>query len=116
VVASHPATGSTDRAKEHAERFNAAVRSGDWAAFADGFAVDARMEFVNVPAGPFVGQTAIAAAYRDNPPEDTLEVRSVSSDDDLDVIEFDWTRGGAGVMALTWTPGGLVSRLVVEFR
>ncbi|HEY2298349.1 MAG TPA: nuclear transport factor 2 family protein [Jatrophihabitans sp.] len=105
-----------DSAEEHAARFNAAVRSGDWAAFADGFAVDARMDFVNVPAGPFVGRTAIATAYRDNPPDDTIEVRSVSSDDLGDVIEFEWTRGGAGAMALTWTPGGLVSRLVVEFR
>ena len=105
-----------DRAHEHVARFNAAVRSGDWTAFATGFAVDARMEFVNVPTGPFVGRTAIAAAYRDHPPDDTVEVRSVGSDGAEDVVEFDWTHGGAGVMALTWTPGGLVSRLVVEFR
>jgi steroid Delta-isomerase len=107
---------TTDRAQQYAARFNEAVRSGDWTAFAAGFAFGAWMEFVNVPTGPFVGRAAIAAAYRANPPDDTVEVRAISSDGLVDVIEFDWTRGGAGVLALTWTPGGLVERLVIEFR
>lgn len=104
-----------ERAREHLRHFNAAVRSGDWAAFAERFAVDARMEFVNVPTGPYVGRAAIAVAYRDNPPDDTLAIRTVCSDGDVDTVAFDWTRGGAGVMTLKWTPAGLVEHLVIEF-
>jgi hypothetical protein len=32
------------------------------------------MEFSGVPVGPFVGKQAIAAAYREQPPDDELRV------------------------------------------
>jgi steroid Delta-isomerase len=104
-----------DRVDEHVRQFNAAVESGEWGPFVDRFAADASMEFVNVPTGPYLGRAAIAAAYRDSPPDDTLAVREVRSDGDVDTVAVDWTRGGAGVMTLEWTAAGLVGRLVVEF-
>ena len=60
--------------REHAERFNAAVESGDFGPLVELFADDAVLEFVGVPAGPFVGRDAIAAAYAAQPPDDALDV------------------------------------------
>ena len=45
---------------EHVERFNEAVRSGDYAPMLAAFAPDAEMAFEGVPVGPFVGREAIA--------------------------------------------------------
>jgi steroid Delta-isomerase len=104
-----------DRVAKHVAAFNDAVASGDWPAFAGRFAADARMEFVGVPAGPFTGRDAIAAAYRANPPDDTMVVRSVESGGTSDVARFEWTRGGRGTMTLEWTADGLVRELVVAF-
>jgi steroid Delta-isomerase len=104
-----------ERVTDHVAGFNAAVESGDWTAFADRFAVDAQMEFVGVPAGPFDGRDAIAAAYRENPPGDTMTVRSLDRGERSDVVRFAWTAGGSGTMTLEWTPDGLVQRLVVAF-
>jgi drug/metabolite transporter (DMT)-like permease len=59
---------------EHIERFNAGVRTGDWEPMVGGFTEDAEMEFRGVPVGPFVGRDAIAAAYREQPPDDELRV------------------------------------------
>jgi ketosteroid isomerase-like protein len=57
-----------DRITQHVAAFNAAVRSGGWAAFADRFTPGATMAFTAVPAGPFAGRAAIARAYADQPP------------------------------------------------
>ena len=56
----------------HVERFNEAVRSGDYAPMLEAFAPDAEMVFEGVPAGPFVGREAIAAAYAAQPPTDEV--------------------------------------------
>lgn len=104
-----------DRVAEHVARFNAAVRTGEWDDLVAGFAADARLEFVGVPAGPYAGRAAIAAAYRDRPPDDTMSVRRSRTDGAVEVVDFEWTRGGGGVMTLAWTPDGLLERLVVEF-
>ncbi len=104
-----------DRVADHVAAFNAAIESGDWRGFSARFAGDAQLDFVAVPVGPFDGRAAIAAAYLDNPPDDTMVVRSVDSGDVSDVVGFAWTRGGTGTMTLEWTPDGLVRRLVVAF-
>ena len=65
-----PVTG-LELLAEHVERFNAGVRSGDFAA--DGGAVrrtTPRSSSEGVPVGPFHGREAIAAAYREQPPDD----------------------------------------------
>ncbi|MGZ0153182.1 nuclear transport factor 2 family protein [Kribbella sp. WER1] len=99
------------RTADHVAAFNRAVTSGDWETFAERFAVDATMTFVGVPAGPFEGRTAIAAAYRENPPDETMEL--VTDGDER--ARFRWSGGGTGTMELRWTPDGAVQALTVSF-
>jgi steroid Delta-isomerase len=102
------------RVVQHVAAFNAAVRSGEWTAFADRFAADATMAFTGVPAGPFSGRTEIARAYAQQPPTDTMAVQSVSTAGPVDRVRFAWAAGGTGRMQLTWQ-SGLVARLEVSF-
>jgi steroid delta-isomerase len=53
----------TDRVSQHIAAFNDSIDTGDWGRFTDRFTPDATMSFVGVPAGPFRGRAAIAAAY-----------------------------------------------------
>jgi hypothetical protein len=72
------------------------------------------MRFIGVPAGPFLGRAAIANAYADQPPTDTLTIRQVDSIGAVDTVFFAWSAGGGGVMRLTWE-GQLVASLDVTF-
>jgi hypothetical protein len=72
------------------------------------------MRFIGVPAGPFVGRAAIARAYAEQPPTDTLTIRKVDSTGAVDTASFVWSAGGGGVMRLTWE-GRLVATLDVTF-
>jgi hypothetical protein len=96
------------RTAEHVAAFNQAVTTGDWDTFAHRFAPDATMAFTGVPAGPFEGRAAIAAAYRENPPAETM---TLLGDDG----RFRWSGGGTGTMELRWAPGGSVQALTVSF-
>jgi steroid Delta-isomerase len=102
------------RVTQHVAAFNAAVRSGEWSAFADRFTPGATMAFTGVPAGPFTGRAEIAGAYARQPPSDTMGVRAVSSAGPVDAVSFAWAAGGTGSMLLTWE-SGLVARLEVSF-
>jgi steroid Delta-isomerase len=102
------------RVTEHEAAFKAAVRSGEWAAFADRFAPDATMTFAGVQAGPFSGRAEIARAYVGQPPADIMSVQSVSSAGPIDTVRFAWAGGGTGRMQLTWQ-SGLVAQLEVSF-
>ena len=99
------------RTADHVAAFNTAVTTGDWDTFAQRFAEDATMTFVGVPAGPFHGRTAIARAYRENPPTETMSLLSGGED----TVKFRWAGGGTGTMELTWTPDGFVQGLRVRF-
>ncbi|TCC28491.1 nuclear transport factor 2 family protein [Kribbella sindirgiensis] len=99
------------RTEDHVAAFNLAVTSGAWEAFADRFAPDATMRFVGVPAGPFEGRTAIAAAYRENPPGETMTL----IEDGDERARFRWSGGGTGTMELRWAPDGAVQTLTVSF-
>jgi hypothetical protein len=103
-------------ATEHVRVFNEAVSSGRWEPFIDGFADDAVLEFVGVSAGPFIGRQAIAQAYRDNPPDDTIAIDGdPRRQGDTIVVPFRWNRTNEkGTMRLTYK-GGLISKLVVTF-
>ena len=103
-----------ERIAQHAAAFNAAVQSGDWYSFADRFTPDATMRFIGVPAGPFTGRAAIAQAYVEQPPTDTLAIRDVDSTGDVDTALFAWSAGSGGVMRLTWE-GPLVADLEITF-
>ena len=75
----------------HLETFNTAVRTGDFAALVELFANDAELSFEGVPAGPFHGRDAIAAAYAEQPPTDTMSVLDTRVTDDGTVVEtFSW--------------------------
>ncbi len=82
--------------------------------FADRFTPDARMTFVGVPAGPYTGRDAIAAAYELQPPTETLEAIRIETDGNTDVVEFVWASGGSGTMRLEWN-AGRVAMLEVVF-
>jgi hypothetical protein len=103
---------------EHVERFNAAVRSGDWDPMLEGFGDGAEMEFRGIPVGPFVGKDAIAAAYREQPPDDELRVLEKREGDGGRVeARYAWLREpevAAGEMYLT-AEGGAIRKLVVTF-
>ncbi|HWJ32634.1 MAG TPA: EamA family transporter [Gaiellaceae bacterium] len=103
--------------EDHVERFNSGVRSGDWAAMVEGFHDDAEMEFRGVPVGPFVGRDAIAAAYRDQPPDDELRVLEQRRVDGVIHARYAWLAEpdvAAGEMFLT-PADGRIAKLVVTF-
>jgi steroid delta-isomerase len=102
---------------EHVKRFNAGVRSGDFAPMLENFADDATMTFEGVPVGPFVGRDAIADAYREQPPDDELDVLDRRSDGTSVVAGYAWRRTPqtrAGELRLT-VEGDRITRLVVTF-
>jgi steroid delta-isomerase len=102
----------------HVERFNRAVVTGDYRPMLDGFAPDAEMVFEGVPVGPFAGRNAIAAAYRDRPPDDEiLLIGAVSVSGDVAECEYGWARDRtpAGRMIVT-AHEGAITRLVVTFE
>jgi drug/metabolite transporter (DMT)-like permease len=102
---------------DHVERFNSGVRSGNWSPMVDGFHDDAEMEFRGVPVGPFVGRDAIAAAYRDQPPDDELRVLEQRQVDGVIQARYAWLNEpevAAGEMFLT-PENGTIRKLVVTF-
>ena len=103
-------------AAEHVRVFNDAVTSGRWQPFIDTFAEDAELEFVGVSAGPFIGRKAIARAYRENPPDDTIAIDGHPGRDcDTIVVPYRWNRTNEkGTIRLTYE-GGLIRKLVITF-
>jgi steroid delta-isomerase len=104
--------------EDHVERFNAGVRSGDFTRILENFADDATMAFEGVPVGPFVGRDAVAHAYRDQPPDDELDVLDSRRDGHTIVAGYAWRREPerrAGELRLT-VESGRITRLVVTFE
>jgi steroid Delta-isomerase len=103
--------------EEHVLRFNEGVRTGDFGPMAAAFADGAEMEFEGVPVGPFVGRDAIAAAYRDQPPDDEVEIFDAEERDGMIVARYAWRRDEgrqAGEMRLSQR-NGQIQKLVVTF-
>ena len=103
---------------EHVERFNEAVRSGDYEPMLAAFARDAEMRFEGVPVGPFAGREAIAAAYAQQPPDDEVVLLTEPRlEGDREESDYAWKREGtrAGRMILT-ARDGKIARLVVTFE
>jgi steroid delta-isomerase len=102
---------------DHVERFNAGVRTGDWAPMIESFAEAAEMEFRGIPVGPFVGRDAIAAAYRDQPPDDELRILQRRDSPGRVEARYAWLAEpevAAGELFLTSGDGG-IRKLVVTF-
>lgn len=105
-----------DALREHVERFNSGVRTGDFSPMLDHFADDAELEFVGVPVGPFRGRAEIAEAYRQQPPDDEILLLSSGDEDGL-AAGYAWAAAPetrAGELRLT-VRDGLIRRLVVTF-
>ncbi len=103
--------------REHVERFNAGVRSGDFGPMLEHFTEDAVLEFRGVPVGPFHGRDAIGAAYRAQPPDDEIEVLDIEDDDAEIRAGYAWRRDEgrrAGDMFVT-RDGDRITRLLVTF-
>ena len=96
--------------RDHVERFNHGIRTGDWRPMLAHFADDAELVFEGVPVGPFRGRKTIEAAYRERPPDDEIEL--------LPDGGYAWSREPgrrAGELRLE-TVGGAITRLVVTFE
>ena len=106
-----------DLLDDHVDRFNAGVRSGDWEPMLESFDEAAVMEFRGIPVGPFVGKRAIAAAYREQPPDDELRILQRRDADGRIEARYAWLAEpdvAAGEMFLTGE-GDLIRELVVTF-
>jgi steroid Delta-isomerase len=104
--------------REHVERFNAGVRSGDFAAMVEGFTEDAELVFEGIPVGPFRGREAIAAAYRTQPPDDEIDLLDAGQDGDGRVVAtYAWRqRPGVPAGALVLLPrADRIARLVIRY-
>ena len=100
------------------EAHNTAVRTGDWAAFAEWFTDDAEVRFEGVPVGPFRGRNEIRQAYAERPPDDEVEIRNVRGDGSHTTADYGWRGEGgarAGELRLTWD-GDRVRELVITFE
>ena len=103
--------------RDHVERFNAGVRSGDFSPMLEKFEDAAEMEFRGIPVGPFVGKDAIRSAYREQPPDDEVEILGSEERDGMVVARYAWRREEgrqAGEMRLT-PREGQIEKLVVTF-
>ena len=102
---------------DHVESFNAGVRTGKWSSMLERFADTVEMEFSGVPVGPFVGKEAIAAAYREQPPDDELRIVEEREREGRIEARYAWLAESevpAGELVLT-AEGGLIHRLVITF-
>ncbi len=103
---------------EFAARLNQGVRSGEWDALAECFAEDAVVAFEGTPVGPFIGREAIAAAYRDQPPDDGVRILDAEEHDGSVVARYSWLAAPerqAGRLHLTPRGDG-IEHLVVTFE
>ena len=102
---------------EHVEHFNAGVRTGDWGPMLEGFEDAAEMEFRGILVGPFVGKESIAAAYREQPPDDEMRVLEEREIDGRVEARYAWLAEpdvAAGEMFVT-PANGSIRKLVVTF-
>jgi steroid Delta-isomerase len=96
--------------EEHVERFNAAVRSGDFRPMVAAFSEDAELVFEGIPVGPFAGREAIGEAYAAQPPDDEI----VLLDGDGTYAWAKQPAVPAGQMLLT-EHDGEIARLVIRY-
>jgi RimJ/RimL family protein N-acetyltransferase len=103
---------------EYVGDHNECVRTSDWSALGEWFAEDADLVFDGVPVGPFEGRDAIAAAYRERPPDDrVLTFRVETAAEDVTAL-YGWlARPDAVAGRMVLTPDGeRIGRLRVTFE
>ena len=109
---------AVDLLYEYVAQHNAGVRSGEWEPLAECFADDAVLEFDGAPVGPFEGRDAIAAAYRERPPDDEVQIIDAEERGDTVVARYAWSiapDAQAGRLLLTRS-GDKIVKLVVTFE
>jgi steroid delta-isomerase len=102
---------------QHVDRFNGAVRTGEWEEMTAYFAEDAELRFEGIPVGPFEGRDAITQAYREQPPDDEVLLLDAEQVGDEAIAGYAWAADPerrAGEMRLT-ERGGRIAQLVVTF-
>lgn len=102
---------------QHVDRFNRAVRSGEWEEMTTYFTDDAELRFEGAPAGPFEGRETITKAYREQPPDDEVRILDANQVGDETIADYAWAADPerrAGEMRLT-ERDGRIARLVVTF-
>jgi RimJ/RimL family protein N-acetyltransferase len=95
---------------------NDGVRTGNWEGLGPYFAEDAELVFEGPPVGPFRGRDAIVAAYRAQPPDDTVELLDVAEDDGAVTAGYAWSaepEARAGELRAD-IRAGEIARLVVR--
>ena len=106
-----------DLLERHARLFNEGIWTGDFRPMLEHFTDDAELVFVGVPVGPFRGREAIAAAYRERPPDDEVRIKHPRREEEELVVDYAWAGDPAtrvGAMRFTLRDG-LIARLVVTF-
>lgn len=96
--------------REHVDRFNHGVRTGDFSSMVAAFSEDAELAFDGIPVGPFVGRDAIGLAYATQPPDDEI----VLLDGDGSYAWAKEPHVPAGQMLLTERDGE-IARLVIRY-
>ena len=102
---------------QHVDRFNRAVRTGEWDEMTGYFADDGELRFEGIPVGPFEGRDAITQAYREQPPDDEVLLLDSEQVGDEAIAGYAWAADPerrAGEMRLT-ERDGRIARLVVTF-
>lgn len=100
---------------EYVRRHNDGVSSGDFSALLALFAEGAELSFEPESIGPFIGRSAIAAAFAAHPPDDLLSIVSHTESGDTAVAVYRWRDDQApgGRIALT-CDGDVITRLRVS--
>jgi steroid delta-isomerase len=105
-----------DLVSQHVALFNQGVRSLDFGPMLEQFTDDAELVFEGVPAGPFRGKEAIAAAYRTQPPDDEIDVSRVDAADAQIVVSYAWrTKPERRGRMIISPDGDRIARLIVTF-
>jgi len=102
----------------HVKLFNEGVRSGNFEPMLSQFSDDADLVFEGVPVGPFHGRSAILDAYRQQPPDDEIDLLEVRPHATEIEADYAWRRDGgqrAGRMIVE-PAARQIKRLVVTFE
>jgi RimJ/RimL family protein N-acetyltransferase len=110
------AVGRADLLRAYVAAHNDGVRTGNWEGLGPYFAEAAELVFEGPPVGPFRGRDAIVAAYRAQPPDDTVELLEVGEQDGTVTAGYAWSAepaARAGELGADVRDGEIV-RLVVR--
>jgi RimJ/RimL family protein N-acetyltransferase len=102
---------------DYIARHNEGVRTGDWDSMLELFADDATLTFEGAAIGPFDGRDAIAAAYRERPPDDEVSVKDATERDGVVGAAYTWRGDPSAPGGEIWLnhADGKITHVVVIF-